>query len=212
MRGHFTWIFAGCMLAALVHGCRHDNHHTSCTQSLESACQNGACEKWRKFDDVIADPPLNLVVGTCADRRTLSVSDFYLYSTHVYDARGRLIGSHAGSDQVDEHCQDGFSAGDTTTHDCDSCLLTGYSGLAGDACTGKIAEPRIAMCIHDPPAFVRDCSACACTHCYPQLLTCKQFEQQQDADKLCQALANECLFEHCAGCKVEPTDEADAGR
>ena len=136
-----------------------------------------------------------------------------MYSRHVYDARGRLIGSNAGSDQVDEHCPDGFFTGDTTTHGCDSCLLTGYSNLDGEACTGKLAQPRIAMCMHYPPALVHDCSACACKHCYPHLLTCKQFEQDRDADQLCRAIASECVFEHCAECTGEvPDGDADAGR
>lgn len=211
MHGHFGWIFTSCAMAALAFGCKHENH-TSCTQSFESACQNGACENWRKFDDVIADPPLNLSVGMCGDRRVLSEADFYLYSEQVYDARGRLIGRHGSSDLVDEHCPKGFFAGDTTKRDCDSCLLTGYWPPDVEACTGEIARPRIAMCTHDPPAFVHDCSECACEHCYPQLLTCKRFEEQERADELCQAIARTCVFDHCAECMAEPSDgDADAG-
>jgi hypothetical protein len=213
MRGQFTWIFAGCAIATLALGCNEHENHVSCTQSLQSACQNGACDNWRKFDDVIADPPLNLSVATCGDRRVLTVSDFYLFSSHVYDARGRLIGAHGGSDQIDQHCQDGFSAGDTTAHDCDSCLLTGYADFSDEACTGKIAQPRIAMCMHDPPALVHDCAACACEHCYPQLLTCTQLEHDhQDDGELCQTLASACVSQHCGACMAEPADgDADAG-
>jgi hypothetical protein len=172
-------IAAGCTAAALAIGCGGDGG-PSCTQSLESACRDGSCNDWLKFDEVVNDPPLGLVVSTRCDRRALTIYGGFVYCSH---ARGRLIGSHGASDQVDGNRPDGFFAGDTTTHDCDSCLLTGSSFFEGEACTGQIAEPRIAMCMHDPPAFVRDCSACACTHCDPQLLLCANLAQDETADR-----------------------------
>jgi hypothetical protein len=208
MRSHHARGGSLFVLAALALGCGDDHPKQKCMLSLDEWCANGACDSQRTFDDVLRNPPPQLILSDCGDRRQLGTGRSLFGWKYTYDAKsGQLIGTEGWSDQEDLGCPNGRSGGDTRVDGCTTCVLSGDPTGKTEACTGELARPFVDACIANPPSVMKDCVECGCAHCYPVLVLWETVEADASVATAYreaagwEALTLKCVYDHCGGCE-----------